>query len=43
MRLSQKIALHTGIQVSGKIVSLVVGLLSVSLMTRFLGTDGFGD
>lgn len=43
MRLSQKIALHTGIQISGKVVSLTIGLLSVSLMTRFLGTDGFGE
>lgn len=43
MRLSQKIALHTGIQISGKIASLFVGILSVGIMTRFLGTSGYGD
>lgn len=43
MRLSQKIALHTGIQISGKVISLAIGLFSVILMTRFLGTSGYGD
>lgn len=43
MRLSQKIALHTGIQTGGKIISLVIGLFSVGLMSRFLGTDGYGE
>lgn len=43
MRLSQKIALHTTIQSAGKIVSLIIGLLSVGLMTRFLGTEGYGN
>lgn len=43
MRLSQKVALHTGIQIGGKIISLLIGLFSIGLMTRFLGTDGYGN
>lgn len=43
MRLSQKIALHTGIQVSGKILSLIVGFVSIGIMTRFLGIAGYGE
>lgn len=43
LRLSQKIVLHTGIQIGGKIISLLIGLFSIGLLTRFLGTNGYGD
>lgn len=38
----QKIALNTGWQIGGKIVSVVSGLAVIALLTRMLGQDGFG-
>jgi O-antigen/teichoic acid export membrane protein len=43
MKLSAKIAYNTVIQVIGKIVSTVLGLLAVAIMTRYLGNEGFGQ
>ncbi|MDD4995064.1 MAG: flippase [Patescibacteria group bacterium] len=42
MSLTRAIAWNTISQVSGKILSTVVGLVTVALMTRYLGRDGFG-
>ncbi|MFA5936207.1 MAG: flippase [Patescibacteria group bacterium] len=42
MSLARALAFNTGIQVAGKIVSTVLGVLVVGLMTRHLGQEGFG-
>jgi len=43
MSLSQRVAKNTIIQVIGKIVSVVLALIAIGLITRFLGTEGFGE
>lgn len=43
MSLSRKIAHNTIVQMGGKIVSTTLGLLSLALITRYLGQDGFGE
>lgn len=42
MSVARAIALNTVIQVAGKIVSTVTGIVIISLMTRLLGAEGFG-
>ncbi len=41
--LTRKIAHNTLIQVSGKAVAMIFGLLTVGIMTRYLGQEGFGQ
>jgi len=36
------IAKNSIIQISGRIISLILGLISVAVMTRYLGQEGFG-
>lgn len=43
MSLSRKIAHNTIVQMGGKIISTILGLLSLALITRYLGQDGFGE
>lgn len=43
MQLSSKIAYNTIIQLIGKVVSTVLGLISLAMMARYLGQDGFGS
>ncbi len=43
IKLATRVAYNTIIQILGKIISIVIGLLSVALMTRYLGQAGFGD
>ncbi len=43
MSLTRKIAHNTIVQAAGKIVGTVLGLLSISLITRYLGQEGFGQ
>lgn len=43
MSLSKKIAKNTAIQIIGKIVSTAIGLVSLALITRYLGQSGFGQ
>lgn len=43
MNLSYKVAHNTIIQMIGKIISTILGLLSLALITRYLGQDGFGE
>lgn len=43
MKLSTKIAYNTIVQVIGKIVSTVLGLIAIAIMTRYLGNEGFGE
>jgi O-antigen/teichoic acid export membrane protein len=43
MRLSQKIAYNTIVQIIGKGASTILGLASVAVMARYLGASGFGQ
>lgn len=43
MSLAKKVAHNTLVQIAGKIVSTVLGLLALALITRYLGLDGFGE
>lgn len=43
MSLVKKITFNTIIQFSTKIIGLVLGLITVGLMTRYLGREGFGQ
>jgi O-antigen/teichoic acid export membrane protein len=43
MSVARALALNTIIQVAGKVVSTITGILIISLMTRRLGAAGFGD
>jgi len=43
MNLGKRVALNTVIQISGKAVSTILGLFAIALITRYLGTDGFGE
>ncbi|MBI4812347.1 oligosaccharide flippase family protein [Candidatus Falkowbacteria bacterium] len=43
MTLSARIAYNTIIQIAGKIISTALGLIAVAIMTRHLGTLGFGQ
>lgn len=42
MSLARALALNTGVQILGKVVSTGIGIVIIGLMTRQLGTDGFG-
>lgn len=39
----RKIALSTAFQFSGKIISTLLGLVSIAMITRHLGVDGYGQ
>ncbi len=43
MRLSTQVAHNTIIQLAGKIIATILGLFTIALMTRYLGTFGFGQ
>ncbi len=43
MTLSTKIAHNTIIQIASKVLATALGLLTIAIMTRYLGTAGFGD
>ncbi len=43
MTLANKIAKNSLIQMVGKMVSLVLGLLTIAIMTRYLGQAGYGQ
>ncbi|MDD4901938.1 MAG: flippase [Patescibacteria group bacterium] len=43
MQLGTKVAYNTIIQVASKVVTTALGLLAVAIMTRYLGTAGFGE
>lgn len=40
--ITRALAANTAVQVFGKVVSTVIGIIVVGLMTRLLGTEGFG-
>ncbi len=43
MSLTQKIAYNTIIQFLGKILGTIIGVLTIAIMTRYLGQIGFGQ
>jgi len=43
MSLAKKIAHNTLVQIIGKIISTILGLLALALITRYLGPEIFGD
>ena len=43
MSLAKKVAHNTIIQIAGKAVSTVLGLLALAFITRYLGRTGFGE
>lgn len=43
MSLTKKVAHNTVIQIIGKALSTILGLLALALITRYLGRDGFGE
>ena len=43
MSLAKKVAHNTIIQIAGKVVSTVLGLLALAFITRYLGKSGFGE
>ena len=43
MNLTQRIARNTIIQFSGKIIGTLLGVLTIAIMTRYLGQIGFGQ
>ena len=42
MSLARALAVNTGYQIAGKIVSTALGVIIIGLMTRLLGAEGFG-
>lgn len=42
MSLAKKVADNTLAQIIGKLLSTMIGLLSLAIITRYLGADGFG-
>lgn len=43
MSLAKKVAHNAIIQIAGKIVSTILGLLALAFITRYLGRSGFGE
>lgn len=43
MSLKTKIAYNTAVQITSKAISTILGLLTVGIMTRYLGQEGFGQ
>lgn len=43
MTLSSRVAQNYIIQLAGKIIATILGLVATALITRYLGTAGFGD
>jgi O-antigen/teichoic acid export membrane protein len=42
MKLASKIAYNTIIQMVGKVISTILGLIALAIMARYLGQNGFG-
>lgn len=43
MELKKKIAYNTIVQIIGKVLSTLLGVVALAMMTRYLGTEGFGE
>jgi len=42
MSLARALAANTAVQIAGKVVSIIIGVIVVGIMTRLLGQEGFG-
>src|SRR5258708_6058429 len=42
-RMLLKIGFNTGIQLAGKVVSVILSMVTVFLLTRYLGASGYGN
>lgn len=42
MSLTRKIAWNTIVQIVGKIIATIIGLITIAIMARYLGREGFG-
>lgn len=38
-----KIAFNTGVQIGGKVISILLSFISIALLSRYLGTTGYGN
>lgn len=43
MHLSQKVALNTIVQITAKVVTVLFGFLTMVILTRYLGSEGYGN
>ena len=43
MHLSQKVALNTIVQIATKVVTVLFGFLTMVILTRYLGSEGYGN
>lgn len=43
MSLTKKVLFNTSVQFIGKIINTLIGLVSVAVITRYLGVSGYGD
>lgn len=43
MKLATKIAYNTIAQIISKIITTIIGLLTIAIITRYLGAEGFGE
>jgi len=43
MQLKKKIAFNTIIQIISKFITTVISLISIGIITRYLGSSGFGE
>jgi O-antigen/teichoic acid export membrane protein len=43
MHLSTRVAYNTIVQIASRVISTALGLISVAIMTRYLGKSGFGE
>src|SRR5207253_10958403 len=41
--LARSVMLNTVVQVGGRVATVLLGLLTIRLSTRYLGTDGYGN
>lgn len=37
-----KVALNTGVQILGRVITTIISLIAIAALTRYLGTSGFG-
>ena len=43
MQKNKALAQNTAIQIGGKMLAVIIGIVTVTLLTRFLGTSGYGQ
>jgi len=43
MSLTRKVAYNFSVQIAGKAINTIIGILNVAIITRYLGVAGYGD